>query len=168
MTEKEDRQLLEAADELGSILRQQQLMMATVESCTGGWIAKMLTDTAGSSDYFHSGLVTYSNAAKQALAGVSELTLEEHGAVSQAVVREMVNGSLEATGADVAVAVSGVAGPGGGSEEKPVGTVWFAWGRAGAEPGSICAHFEGDRESIRREAVLYALRGVQALLQNGR
>ncbi len=168
MNEIHDGLLVEEADALGGILREQQLKMATVESCTGGWIAKVLTDTAGSSDYFQSGLVTYSNAAKHRLAGVSELTLEEHGAVSQAVVREMVRGTLARTGADVAVAVSGVAGPDGGSEAKPVGTVWFAWGRAGAEPGSICEHFDGDRDSIRRQAVLYALRGVQTLLQNGR
>ena len=168
MKETHDGLLLEAADALGGILREQQLKLATVESCTGGWIAKVLTDTAGSSDYFQSGLVTYSNAAKHNLAGVSELTLEEHGAVSQAVVREMVRGTLARTGVDVAVAVSGVAGPGGGSEAKPVGTVWFAWGRAGAEPGSICEHFDGDRDSIRRQAVLYALKGVRTLLQNER
>ena len=101
--------------------------VATAESCTGGWIAKSLTDNAGSSGCFGYGLVSYSNGAKESLLGVNPATLEEHGAVSEAAVREMADGALNLSGADIAAAVSGVAGPDGGSEDKPVGTVWFAW-----------------------------------------
>ena len=115
--------------------------IVTAESCTGGWIAKVFTDAAGSSRWFESGYVTYSNAAKARDLGVSERTLEEHGAVSESTVREMAAGALRATGADVSIAVSGIAGPDGGSPEKPVGTVWFCVGRralggsfVGAEP----------------------------------
>ena len=163
-----DEALVQAGNELGRTLRQRGLSITTVESCTGGWIAKTLTDTGGSSDYFHCGLVTYSNAAKQELAGVTEMSLEKHGAVSEAVVREMVLGSVNLLDTDVAVAVSGVAGPDGGTEEKPVGMVWFAWGTRNGDTEVVCEHFNGGRESIRRQAVLYALQGVHGfLLGNG-
>ncbi|WP_165856798.1 nicotinamide-nucleotide amidase [Marinobacter sp. JSM 1782161] len=159
-----DDALATAAAALGDTLRAQGLMMTTAESCTGGWVAKCLTDRAGSSDYVDSGLVTYSNAAKTGLLGVRESTLAEHGAVSDPVVREMVSGALAATGAGVAVAISGVAGPGGGSDDKPVGTVWFAWGRSAADTHSEVRHFDGDRDAVRRQAVLFALERVHGHL----
>lgn len=168
MSEVSDHALWEAAAELGTVLRDQAKRIATAESCTGGWVAKMLTDRAGSSDYFEAGLVTYSNAAKEKLIAVTPLSLEKHGAVSEAVVREMVSGAIAVTGADVALAVSGVAGPGGGSEEKPVGTVWFAWGDTIEEPESVCQRFSGDRDAVRRQSVLFALQGVRGYLQDTR
>ncbi|MBW4936005.1 nicotinamide-nucleotide amidase [Marinobacter sp. F4206] len=160
-----DQELFDAGARLGELLEQQRRMIATAESCTGGWVAKALTDKAGSSAYVLGGLVTYSNQAKQELLGVTGKSLEDHGAVSEPVVREMVAGALATTGADVAVAISGVAGPGGGSEEKPVGTVWFAWGNDATSTEAVVEHFSGDRDQVRRQAVLYALQGVRAFLE---
>lgn len=138
--------------------------VATAESCSGGWIAKAITDVPGASDVFHYGIVSYSNGAKESLLGVQLATLEQHGAVSEAVVEEMSKGALRLSGADVAVAVSGVAGPGGGSDAKPVGTVWFAWAvRDGvnAKTSTSCEHFDGDRELVRELTVAHALQGVR-------
>lgn len=160
-----DNVLRDAAAELGAALLKQSLHIATAESCTGGWVAKALTDIAGSSDWLECGLVTYSNAAKIHLLGVTDVSLERHGAVSEPVVREMVAGTLASTGAQVAVAISGIAGPGGGSPEKPVGTVWFSWGRLGRETEAVCEIFKGDRDQVRRQAVLYALQGVRGYLE---
>lgn len=160
-----DEVLEDAAAALGDLLRERGLMITTAESCTGGWVAKALTDRAGSSDYVHSGLVTYSNDAKSTLLGVTEQSLTEHGAVSEPVVREMVAGAIATTGVQVAVAISGVAGPGGGSDEKPVGTVWFAWGRSPQDTECVVECFSGDRDAIRRQAVLFALQGVRGFLQ---
>lgn len=132
------------------------LHLVTAESCTGGWIAKIATDLPGSSRWFDGGYVTYSNAAKERTLGVLRTTLEAHGAVSEAVVREMVAGALRASGAELAVAVSGVAGPDGGTEAKPVGTVWFAVGRRADTQVFSRAHrerFGGDREAVRRATV---------------
>lgn len=136
--------------------------LATAESCTGGWIAKALTDLAGSSGWFEAGLVTYSNQAKIRLLGVSPATLERHGAVSEATVREMVAGALAATEAEMAVAVTGIAGPGGATPGKPVGSVWIGWQRQGAEAGARLYRFEGDREAVRRLTVQMALQGLLA------
>lgn len=139
-------------------------MVSTAESCTGGWIAKAITDIAGSSEVFAYGLVCYSNGAKEALAGVQPKTLHVHGAVSEAVVEEMAAGALHLSGADIAVAVSGVAGPTGGSKDKPIGTVWFAWAvrdGADAKTQTSCEHFTGDRELVRESTVAYALQGVR-------
>ena len=160
-----DEALAEAGTQLADVLKQRELTIATAESCTGGWVAKVLTDRAGSSSYVLAGLVTYSNDAKRGLLGVTELSLGEHGAVSEPVVREMVAGALAATGADVAVAISGVAGPGGGSDDKPVGTVWFAWGRSAADTEAVVEQFQGDRDQVRRQAVLYVLQGVRGFLE---
>ncbi|AOY88283.1 damage-inducible protein CinA [Marinobacter salinus] len=159
-----DEQLADAGNHLGQVMGRRGCTIITAESCTGGWVAKVLTDRAGSSAYVLGGLVTYSNDAKQALLGVTGKSLDEHGAVSEPVVREMVAGALAATGADIAVAVSGVAGPGGGSEEKPVGTVWFAWGSSPASTVAVVKHFEGDRDQVRRQAVLFALQGVDGFI----
>jgi nicotinamide-nucleotide amidase len=134
------------------------LWLATAESCTGGWVAKVLTDIAGSSGWFERGLVTYSNRAKQELLGVPTTLLEAHGAVSGEVVAAMASGLRSRAAVDVALAISGVAGPGGGTPDKPVGTVWFAWD-AGM-PRTACLHFAGDREAVRRQAVAHALRGL--------
>ncbi len=137
--------------------------VATAESCTGGWIAKSLTDVPGSSECFAYGIVSYSNGAKEALLGVQPATLAEHGAVSEPVVREMAEGVLKLAGADFAVAVSGVAGPGGGSADKPVGTVWFAWARrrgAGCDLFAERRQYNGDRREVREQSVVTALEGV--------
>ena len=138
--------------------------VATAESCSGGWVAKAITDIPGSSEVFHYGIVSYSNGAKESLLGVQIDTLEQHGAVSEAVVAEMAEGALHLSGADIAVAVSGVAGPGGGSEDKPVGMVYFAWSvRDGAKINSTtsCKNFDGDRDLVRELTVAHALQGVR-------
>ena len=137
--------------------------VATAESCTGGWVAKSITDIAGSSAVFGYGIVSYSNGAKESLLGVKNATLEEHGAVSEPVVREMADGVLHLIGADIAVAVSGIAGPDGRTDDKPVGTVWFAWAvrdGGGASVDTSCEHFSGDRELVRELTVAHALQGV--------
>lgn len=140
--------------------------VATAESCTGGWIAKALTDVSGSSAAFGFGLVSYSDQAKQSLLDVEPATLEAHGAVSEAVVGEMVSGALHRSGADLAVAVSGIAGPDGGTNDKPVGTVWFAWAdRTGGSPVCKRHHLRGDRETIRSQTVVLALQGLREILK---
>lgn len=142
---------------------------ATAESCTGGWIAKSITDISGSSGCFAYGLVSYSNGAKESLLGVNPATLEEHGAVSEAVVREMAQGALSLSGADVAAAVSGIAGPEGGSEEKPVGTVWFAWATRNKDKPEIDAErrfLKGDREQVRARAVVITLQGIRERIRD--
>ena len=140
--------------------------VATAESCTGGWIAKSLTDIPGSSACFSYGIVCYSDAAKSDLLGVTGSTLAEHGAVSEAVVLEMADGALERSGADLSVAVSGIAGPDGGSDEKPVGTVWFAWAASGAEATATLKRLRGDRDSVRSQSVIIALQGLRERLRN--
>ena len=147
-------------DQLASRLTRQGLQLAAAESCTGGWLAKVCTDAAGSSAWFERGFVTYSNLAKQQMLGVSEQTLQQNGAVSEAVVVEMVTGALRHSGAQLAVAISGVAGPGGGSGDKPVGTVWFAWKRELMPAVAGVFHFDGDRDAVRRQAVAQALQGL--------
>ena len=137
--------------------------LSTAESCTGGWVAKTITDIAGSSAVFAYGLVSYSNGAKESLLGVKNSTLEANGAVSQPVVEEMAKGALRLSGADIAVAVSGIAGPDGGTDEKPVGTVWFAWATRdgkGEHMATSCRHFSGDRDLVRELTVAHALQGV--------
>ena len=159
-----DAQLQQQAQALGERLRAAHDTLVTAESCTGGWIAKCLTDIVGSSDWFDCGMVVYSYEAKQALLGVRPQTLEEHGAVSRETVIEMVSGALVNSGASIAVAVTGIAGPGGGSEDKPVGTVWIAWKRRGGYARAQAFHFDGDREAVRRQTVDHALAGVSGLL----
>jgi nicotinamide-nucleotide amidase len=145
-----------------------QKTVATAESCTGGWIAKSLTDVSGSSGAFGYGVVSYSNGAKESILGVAARTLEQYGAVSEATVREMVDGVLRLSGADLAVAVSGVAGPDGGSEEKPVGTVWIAFAERGQGKPRIDAAkhvLGGDRATIRARTVILALQGLRERLR---
>ncbi len=147
-------------DRLAEQLIRHGLLLAVAESCTGGWLAKVCTDISGSSNWFDRGFVTYSNSAKQQMLGVSGQTLQVEGAVSEAVVIEMVTGVLQQSDAHIAVSISGVAGPGGGTEEKPVGTVWFAWKRTSLPAVAGCFHFDGDRNEVRRQAVERALQGL--------
>jgi len=139
--------------------------IASAESCTGGWIAKSVTDMDGCSQWFDSAIVTYSNNAKVNLLGVSQQTLDAHGAVSQPVVKEMVLGLLDRCAANIGVSVSGVAGPAGGTNEKPVGTVWIAWARPGVFIEAVRYQFKGDREQVRLQAVHAALKGILRILQ---
>ncbi len=136
------------------------LQVATAESCTGGWIAKSITDVAGSSGCFGFGVVSYSNEAKRSILEVDAATLEAHGAVSEATVREMAEGVLALSGADLAVAVSGIAGPDGGTPDKPVGTVWFAWA-SGAGTVARLERLDGDRDAVRAKSVLTGLQGLR-------
>ncbi len=158
-----DTELQALAERVAQSLQQRGQMLITAESCTGGWIAKTLTDIAGSSAWFEGGVVAYSYEAKEALLGVNPHTLERTGAVSQETVVEMVSGALARYGATVAVAVTGIAGPSGGLPGKPVGTVWIGWKRRGGYTQSQLFHFAGDREAVRRQTVAAALRGLDRL-----
>lgn len=153
----DDTFLEQLSKEVGRILATEKLQLALAESCTGGWIAKVITDVAGSSAWFGYGVVSYSNQAKVDLLGVSPGLLSEFGAVSEPVVRAMAEGARLRARADVALAVSGVAGPGGGSAQKPVGTVCFAWTCPGVESVVETQVFSGDREAVRRKTVAHAL-----------
>ena len=148
---------------LAGLLLAQGQMMATAESCTGGMIAAACTALAGSSAWFERGFVTYSNAAKTELLGVPAALIAEHGAVSEPVVRAMAEGALRQSRAHIAVAVTGVAGPGGGSADKPVGSVWFGWATAAGVKTQLC-HFAGDRQQVRQATVRHALQGLNNLL----
>lgn len=154
------------AIQAGAALKGRGLMLTTAESCTGGALAQQITDVAGCSAWFDRGFITYSNASKQQMLDVQPLTLEQHGAVSEAVVREMVEGALRYSAAQVAVAISGIAGPGGGTHEKPVGTVWFAWGLKHSHTDAHQALFSGGRSAVRTQAVHTALQGIVDLLAN--
>lgn len=154
------------AEELGHILSALGARFATAESCTGGWIAKVATDVVGASDWFDRGFITYSNQAKREMLGVAEATLLDHGAVSAEVVAEMAAGALRNSQAQVAVAVSGIAGPGGASEEKPVGTVFLAWALWDQQPVVQRLQFAGDRAEIRHQATRVALERLIELLQD--
>ena len=156
----DDAALHHLAEQVGDKLRVHRHMVCTAESCTGGWIAKMITDIPGCSDWFDRGLAAYSYEAKQALLGVRPETLTQYGAVSRETALEMVSGALITSGASLAVAVTGIAGPTGGTPDKPVGTVWVAWKRRGRYPTAEVFHYQGDRESIRRQTVARALLGL--------
>lgn len=155
-----DPELNALAEEAGSVLLKRKLMLSCAESCTGGWVSAVLTATAGSSAWFERGFVTYSNAAKQEMLGVRAETLLAHGAVSEATAGQMVEGALARSRAQVALAITGIAGPSGGSPDKPVGTVCFAWCVKGGRPRIETRVFAGDRESVRRQSVIHALRGL--------
>ena len=160
-----DESLAARALALGPLLVSKRRMLATAESCTGGWIAQTVTAIAGSSEWFDRGFVTYSNQAKMDMLGVAEQTLDVHGAVSGETAAEMAAGACARAGVELAVAVTGVAGPGGGSAAKPVGTVWFGWCLDGGVPMTRQHCFDGDRESVRRQTVAVALDGLLALLE---
>ena len=162
-----EQALQQFAQQLGEQLVAQHLTLATAESCTGGWVSKIITDIDGSSSWFECALVTYSNQSKRDLLGVSQTSLDQFGAVSLPVVKEMVLGLLDRCNADLGVSISGIAGPGGGTADKPVGTVWIAWAKPGVVIESMRFQFKGDRAAVRMQAVEEALNGVQRLLANG-
>ncbi len=155
-----DSALFELSQRVGNGLGQLGATVTTAESCTGGWIAKVITDVAGSSAWFERGFVTYSNEAKHQLIGVNESTLEAYGAVSKGVVLEMAQGALAAAKADYAVSVSGIAGPDGGTPEKPVGTVWFGFADKHGRTLAKVQRFDGDRDAVRRQATEFALQSL--------
>ncbi len=152
------------AQKVGETLLAKGMKLATAESCTGGWVAQAVTAVPGSSGWFDCGFVSYSNTAKQKMLGVDLVVLEKSGAVSEPVVAQMAEGALRNSDADIAVAISGIAGPGGGSEDKPVGTVWLAWAIEGHPTVTCLSFFNGDRDEIRLQAVEQALEGVMAYL----
>lgn len=160
-----DKKLYRLAEQVGQALQARGLMLATAESCTGGWVAEAATMVPGSSAWFERGFVTYTYISKREMLNVSAETLGTHGAVSEPAVREMARGALAASHAQIAVAVSGAAGPGGGTPQKPVGTVCFAWGIKGGDLHSETQHFAGDREAVRKQSVEHALEGVLRLLE---
>jgi nicotinamide-nucleotide amidase len=155
-----DRAITALARRLGASCKRRGVMVATAESCTGGGVAQAITRIAGSSEWFDRGFVTYTNAAKEEMLGVANATLEAHGAVSEEVAREMAAGALARSPADVAVAVTGIAGPGGGTAEKPVGLVWFAWAHRGGPVQPRRFLFRGDRAAVRAQSVAVALQGL--------
>lgn len=154
------------AAQIGEALRSHGMMLATAESCTGGGVAQAITDIAGSSGWFERGFITYANDAKREMLGVSEETLRQHGAVSEAAVREMAEGALRYSHAHIALAVSGIAGPSGGTADKPVGMVWFAWCIKGGACVAQLHHLSGNRAEIRAQSVRIALQGVADLLEH--
>lgn len=160
-----DHDLYELAQAVGGALKARSLTLVTAESCTGGGVSAAVTMVPGSSAWFDRGFVTYSNSAKREMLGVAVTTLDSRGAVSEQTAAEMVQGALSHSRADVAVAVSGIAGPDGGTADKPVGTVCFAWAARGAATRAQTRHFAGDREAVRVRAVACALEGVLALLK---
>lgn len=157
-------ELLKAVTEIGAVLRARGELLATAESCTGGGLAALLTAVPGSSAWFDRGYVTYSNRAKIEMLGVPAILIATHGAVSEEVVRAMAEGAMEHGHAQVAVAVTGIAGPSGGSPEKPVGTVWIGWSRRGQRTRATRFNFAGDRDVVRSESVRAALLGLHALI----
>ena len=141
------------------------MLLATAESCTGGGVAQAVTQISGSSAWFDRGFVTYSNTSKEEMLGVSPETLKKHGAVSEATAREMAEGALQYSRAQITLAVTGIAGPTGGTPEKPVGTVWFAWVCNG-KAKTVCHHLIGDRDAVRVKTIRIALQGILALLNS--
>jgi nicotinamide-nucleotide amidase len=159
--------LYSLAEAVGQTLAARDWRLAVAESCTGGGIGEAITRVPGSSVWFDRAFVVYSNTAKQEMLSVKAATLQQYGAVSQQVAEEMVFGALAHSPAEVALAVTGIAGPDGGTAEKPVGTVWFAWCREGGSPVTKILHFSGDRAAVRAQAIEHALHGILALLKNG-
>lgn len=159
-----DHQLQLASAEIGALLLERRMKLAAAESCTGGWLSKVVTEVSGCSDWFDCSFVAYSYEAKESMLGVSRVTLEEHGAVSEDTAVAMVRGALSRSRANIAVAITGIAGPTGGTPGKPVGTVWLAWGRGHHPPVTRVVHLHGDRDAVRRQTVAVALAGLRDLL----
>jgi len=159
--------LLKLSAELGAALKSRGWTLALAESCTGGWVAQCITAIAGSSDWFDRGFVTYSNGAKIEMLGVTENTLSQHSAVSEQTAREMALGALKHSHASIAAAITGIAGPDGGTQEKPVGTVCFAWATANGDIKTVTRHLSGDREEVRRISVKTVLEVLLQLTLNG-
>ncbi|HPE59751.1 MAG TPA: nicotinamide-nucleotide amidohydrolase family protein [Thiolinea sp.] len=160
-----EKALLPVLQGLAATLLAQDWRLVTAESCTGGWIAKTCTDMAGSSRWFECGFVSYSNRSKQELLEVSEDSLAQFGAVSEVVAAEMARGAIANSAADVAIAVTGIAGPDGATPDKPLGTVCFGWVVPDQPLRVATRHFDGDREAVRRQSVEYALQGLLGLLR---
>ena len=159
-----DKEIFDLSEKLGNELKSRAMVVATAESCTGGWIAQALTMVPGSSSWFDCGFVTYTNRSKQEVLGVRSSTLERGGAVSELAVREMAEGALARSHADCSVAVSGIAGPDGGSAEKPVGTVWMSVASRDRETNARRLNLEGDRDAVRRQTVIVALQTLIELV----
>jgi len=159
-----EQELVDLAEQLGECMKAKGMKLASAESCTGGWLAKIITDIPGSSAWFTGSVVSYSNTAKQSLLGVNESTLNEFGAVSGETVLEMSDGLFLHTDADVAVSISGIAGPDGGSEDKPVGLVWLSWGKRDKSVFANPFNFAGDREAVRKQSIKQALNCLLDLL----
>jgi len=154
-----DKEIIELSERLGEALKENGLMIATAESCTGGGIAQAITEIPGSSAWFDRGFVTYSNLSKVQMLQVSQFTLDQYGAVSGEIATQMVEGTLNNSNADLAISVTGIAGPGGGSELKPVGTIYIAW----AVKGTVVCHgfcFTGNRADIRKQTIIASLNGL--------
>jgi len=150
--------------EIGQLLLARRMKLAAAESCTGGWLSRVVTEIPGCSDWFDCSFVAYSYEAKESMLGVSRVILEQHGAVSEETVVEMVRGALSRSRANVAVAITGIAGPSGGTPGKPVGTVWLAWGRGHHPPVTQVIHLDGGREAVRRKTVEQAMIGLRKIL----
>lgn len=159
-----DAELFQLSEQLGELLKRKAWMLASAESCTGGWVGQLVTAVAGSSQWYDRGFITYTNLSKQEMLGVSAATLEAHGAVSEETVREMAQGALGNSRAQISVSVSGIAGPGGGTPKKPVGSVCIAWATTDGKLLSTTCRLGGEREEIRARAVAAALRGLIELL----
>ena len=159
-----EQELKDLAEQLGECMKVKGLMLASAESCTGGWLAKIITDIPGSSAWFTGSVVCYSNESKHSLLGVDENTLKEFGAVSGETVLELSDGLFSHTDADVAVSVSGIAGPDGGSDDKPVGLVWLSWGKRDKSVHANPFNFSGDREEVRKQSIKQALNCLLDLL----
>jgi nicotinamide-nucleotide amidase len=151
---------------VGARLKDKGMTLATAESCTGGWVAQAVTTVSGSSEWFDRGFVTYSNEAKREMLGVRRETLDAHGAVSEEAAREMAEGALAASRAQAALAITGVAGPAGGTPQKPVGMVCFAWALPDGRVDAVTRRFDGDRAAVRRQSVIFALEGLLERLGN--
>ena len=159
-----EQELKDLAEELGACMKDKGVKLASAESCTGGWLAKIITDIPGSSEWFTGSVVCYSNESKTSLLGVQEKTLIDFGAVSGDTVLEMVDGLFDHTNADVAVGISGIAGPDGGTDDKPVGLVWLSWGKRDKSVYAEPYNFEGDREDVRKQSILQILNNLLDLL----
>ncbi len=159
-----DDSLHQQGVEIGQLLLARRMKLAAAESCTGGWLSRVVTEIPGCSDWFDCSFVAYSYEAKETMLGISRVILEQHGAVSEETVVEMVRGALSRSRANVAVAITGIAGPSGGTPGKPVGTVWLAWGRGHHPPVTQLIHLEGDREAVRRKTVAEAMVGLRKIL----
>ena len=159
-----EQELRDLAEELGACMKAKGVKLASAESCTGGWLAKIITDIPGSSQWFTGSVVCYSNESKVSLLGVDANSLEEFGAVSGETVMEMADGLFSHTDADVVVGVSGIAGPDGGSDDKPVGLVWLSWGKRDKSVYAKPFNFDGDREAVRKQSIAKALNNLLDLL----
>ncbi|MBI1283665.1 MAG: nicotinamide-nucleotide amidohydrolase family protein [Thiobacillus sp.] len=166
MARVSDEELHQLAGELGEILRARGWMLATAESCTGGWVGQLVTALPGSSQWYERGFITYANAAKIEMLDVPAATLDEHGAVSEQTASAMAAGALAHSHAQAALAISGIAGPGGGTRQKPVGLVCYGWALADGTLMSSTCRLDGDREEIRSRAVAAALRGLIELINS--